>query len=273
VHPNSVERLPFTLTESSVLAVIPARFHSSRLPGKILANIGGKPMIEHVYRRAAAASRVHAVIVATDDERIATAVRAFGGAALMTRADHVSGTDRIAEAITGLTCRAVVNVQGDEPLVEPEMIDAAIAPLVADSSVEMSTLSRPLQSLEEFNSPHVVKVVTNLQGDALYFSRSPIPHARSEALPPGARAHVGLYVYRPDTLLKLAAAPATPLEIEESLEQLRALALGIRIRVVETRHGAAGVDTPEDLERVRKSLADRRSVGVLAERGVTSSRT
>jgi len=262
VHPNSVERLPFTLTESSVLAVIPARFHSTRLPGKILANIAGKPMIEHVYRRAAAASRVHAVIVATDDERIATAVRAFGGAALMTRADHVSGTDRIAEAISGLACRAVVNVQGDEPLIESETIDAAIAPLLADTSVEMSTLSRPFQSLEEFKSPHVVKVVTNLQGDALYFSRAPIPasgrSAPSVALgssaPSVARAHVGLYVYRRETLLKLAATPAVPLEIEESLEQLRALALGIRIRVVETRHVAAGVDTPEDLERVRQMM-------------------
>jgi len=219
-------------------------------------------MIEHVYRRAAAASRVHAVIVATDDERIATAVRAFGGAALMTRADHVSGTDRIAEAISGLACRAVVNVQGDEPLIESETIDAAIAPLLADTSVEMSTLSRPFQSLEEFKSPHVVKVVTNLQGDALYFSRAPIPasgrSAPSVALgssaPSVARAHVGLYVYRRETLLKLAATPAVPLEIEESLEQLRALALGIRIRVVETRHVAAGVDTPEDLERVRQMM-------------------
>jgi 3-deoxy-manno-octulosonate cytidylyltransferase (CMP-KDO synthetase) len=258
VHPNSVERLPFTLTESSVLAVIPARFHSTRLPGKILADIAGKPMIEHVYRRAAAASRVHAVLVATDDERIAQAVRSFGGAALMTRADHVSGTDRIAEAIGKLPCLAVVNVQGDEPLIEPDTIDAAIAPILADTSVEMSTLSRPFQSLEEFKSPHVVKVVTDLTGNALYFSRAPIPasgpSAPFSALPAAARAHVGLYVYRRETLLKLAAAPAVPLEIEESLEQLRALAHGIRIRVVETRHVAAGVDTPEDLERVRQMM-------------------
>ena len=254
MHPNSVERLTSTLTESSVLAVIPARFHSTRLPGKILADIAGKPMIEHVYRRAAAASRVHAVLVATDDERIAQAVRSFGGAALMTRADHVSGTDRIAEAIGGLPCRAVVNLQGDEPLIDPETIDAAIAPLLADTSVEMSTLSRPFASADEFRSPHVVKVVTNLQGDALYFSRSPIPYSRAEGLPVAARAHVGLYVYRRETLLKLAAAPAAPLELEESLEQLRALAHGIRIRVVETRYGAAGVDTPEDLERVRQMM-------------------
>lgn len=245
VHPNSVERLPFTLTESSVLAVIPARFHSTRLPGKILADIAGRPMIEHVYRRAAAASHVHAVIVATDDERIADAVRSFGGAALMTRPDHVSGTDRIAEVVSQLPCRVIVNLQGDEPLIEPETIDAAVAPMLADPSLEMSTVSRPFSSIEEFKSPHVVKVVTDLAGNALYFSR---------ALLPGARAHVGLYVYRRDTLLKLAALPAAALELEESLEQLRALANGIRIRVVDTRHVAAGVDTPEDLDRVRSMM-------------------
>jgi 3-deoxy-manno-octulosonate cytidylyltransferase (CMP-KDO synthetase) len=261
VHPNSVGRLPFTLTESSVLAVIPARFHSTRLPGKILADIAGRPMIEHVYRRAAAASSVHAVIVATDDERIANAVRAFGGAALMTRADHVSGTDRIAEVISQLPCRAIVNLQGDEPLIEPETIDAAVAPLLADPAVEMSTLSRPFASREEFNSPHVVKVVTDSSGNALYFSRSPIPYSRDAhgGIPPGARAHVGLYVYRRDTLLKLAALPAAALEREESLEQLRALAHGIRIRVVDTRHVAAGVDTPEDLERVRSLYGKHRT--------------
>ena len=286
MHPNSVQRLPFALTESSILAVIPARFHSTRLPGKVLADIAGKTMIEHVYRRAAAASRVHAVIVATDDERIANAVRSFGGAALMTRADHLSGTDRIGEAIADLACRAVVNVQGDEPLIEPETIDAAIAPLLADASVEMSTLSRPFQSLEEFKSPHVVKVVTNLQGDALYFSRAPIPASGPSApstsapratadtpaavasLPAEARAHVGLYVYRRDTLLKLAGAPPVALELEESLEQLRALAHGIRIRVVETRHVAAGVDTPADLERVRCTFARAAVAG--ASHGVSA---
>jgi 3-deoxy-manno-octulosonate cytidylyltransferase (CMP-KDO synthetase) len=167
-----------------------------------------------------------------------------------------SGTDRIAEA-TAISLAGGRHVQGDEPLIEPETIDAAIAPLLADSSVEMSTLSRPFQSLEEFKSPHVVKVVINLEGDALYFSRAPIPASGPSvlaALPAAARAHVGLYVYRRDTLFKLAALPAAPLELEESLEQLRALAHGIRIRVVDTRHVAAGVDTPEDLERVRSMM-------------------
>ena len=264
MHPNSVERLPFTLTESSVLVVIPARFASTRLPGKILAEIAGRPMIEHVYRRAAAARLVDGVLVATDDDRIADAVRAFGGAAVMTRADHVSGTDRIAEVAAALPCRAVVNVQGDEPLIQPDTIDAAVAPMLEDPSLEMSTTCRPLASPDEFTNPSCVKVVTDLGGNALYFSRAPIPasapsvssassvpSASSVAL---ARAHMGLYVYRRDTLLRLAALPAVPLERIESLEQLRALAHGIRIRVVETPHLTAAVDTPADLERVRQLM-------------------
>jgi 3-deoxy-manno-octulosonate cytidylyltransferase (CMP-KDO synthetase) len=260
VHPNSVERLPFTLTESSVLAIIPARYHSTRLPGKILADIAGHPMIEHVYRRAAAARLVHGVVVATDDERIAAAVRGFGGAAIMTRADHVSGTDRIAEVAAALPCRAVVNLQGDEPLIEPGTIDAAVKALLDDSTVDISTICRPFTSAEEFRNPNVVKVVTNYRGDALYFSRAAIPASAPSAAPAGsapsvARAHVGLYVYRRETLLKLAGLAAAPLEILESLEQLRALAHGFRIRVVETSHAAAGVDTEDDLERVRSAIA------------------
>jgi 3-deoxy-manno-octulosonate cytidylyltransferase (CMP-KDO synthetase) len=256
VHPNSVERLPFTLTESSVLAIIPARFQSTRLPGKILADIAGRPMIEHVYRRASAARLVHGVIVATDDERIAAAVRSFGGVALMTRADHVSGTDRIAEVVAAHPCRAVVNLQGDEPLIEPDTIDAAIAPMLADSSLEISTACRPLSSADEFHNPSVVKVVTDDRGLALYFSRAPIPFPRDHAadVPSLARAHMGLYVYRRDTLLRLAALPAAPLELIESLEQLRAMAHGIRIRVVDTPHQSAAVDTPADLERVRQLM-------------------
>lgn len=217
-------------------------------------------MIEHVFRRASAARLVTAVLVATDDERIATAVRAFGGAAVLTRADHVSGTDRIAEVVAAHPCRAVVNLQGDEPLIEPDTIDAAVAPMLADPSLEMSTVSRPLLNAEEFHNPSVVKVVTNNAGDALYFSRAPIPSsvpaaALVNSVPSVARAHMGLYVYRRETLLKLAALPAVPLELIESLEQLRAMAHGIRIRVVETSHLTMAVDTPADLERVRSALA------------------
>ena len=257
MHPNSVERLPFTLTESSVLAVIPARFQSSRLPGKILANIAGRPMIEHVYRHASAARLVDAVLVATDDGRIARAVRAFGGDAVMTRADHVSGTDRIAEVVAAHPCRAVVNLQGDEPLIEPDTIDAAVAPILEDAGLEMSTACRPLADPDEFRSPNVVKVVTDERGLALYFSRAPIPFPRDHdaGVPALARAHIGLYVYRRETLLKLAALPAAPLELIESLEQLRAMAHGIRIRVVDTRHMTTAVDTPADLERVRSAFA------------------
>ena len=261
MHPISVTRLPFTLTESSVLAVIPARYHSTRFPGKALADLAGRPMIEHVYRLASSAALVHGTIVATDDDRIARAVRGFGGAVLMTRPDHVSGTDRIAEAVATLRCRLVVNVQGDEPLLDPSSIDAAVRPLLDDPSLEMSTLCRPFTDVHEFTSPHIVKVVTDLRGRALYFSRSPIPgHRQGPAAAfefltsASSAAHVGLYVYRRDVLLKLAALPPAPLEEVEKLEQLRALAYGIGIRVVATRHASASVDTPEDMERVRQWL-------------------
>jgi 3-deoxy-manno-octulosonate cytidylyltransferase (CMP-KDO synthetase) len=245
VHPFSVTRLPFTLTESSVVAIIPARFGSTRFPGKALADIAGRPMIEHVYRRASSASCVHGTIVATDDPRIVEAVELFGGAALMTRAEHLSGTDRIAEIAAALPCRIVVNVQGDEPLIEPETIDAAVQPLLNDTTLEMSTLSRPFSDAEEFASRHVVKVVTDLRGRALYFSRAPLA---------ASQAHIGLYAYRRDVLLRLAALPPAPLEQAESLEQLRALSNGVGIQVVETRHKSVGVDTPDDLERVRQLL-------------------
>lgn len=257
-------RLPFTLTESSVLAVIPARYHSTRFPGKALADLAGRSMIEHVYRRASAATLVHGTIVATDDERIARAVGEFGGAVIMTRADHPSGTDRIAEAVAALPCRLVVNVQGDEPLIEPSTIDAAVAPMLDDPSIEMSTLCRAFADVDEFTSPHVVKVVTDLQGRALYFSRAPIPgHPQGPAAAfaslisassASSAAHIGLYVYRRDVLLKLAGLPPAPLEAIERLEQLRALAHGIGIQVVETRHHSVAVDTPADMERVRQLL-------------------
>lgn len=255
-------RLPFTLTESSVLAVIPARYDSTRFPGKALANLDGHPMIEHVYRRASSAALVHGTIVATDDERIARAVEGFGGAVIMTRRDHASGTDRIAEAVATLPCRVVVNVQGDEPLLEPSTIDAAVQPLLDDAALEMSTLCRPFADSQEFASPHVVKVVCDNRGRALYFSR---------ALIPGSSAHIGLYVYRRDVLLRLAALPPVPQEEAEQLEQLRALVYGVGIRVIETRHAAVGVDTPEDLERVRQLMMARlRSPGEQASYGGVS---
>ena len=213
-------------------------------------------MIAHVVQRASAAASIDAVIVATDDQRVADAVAAFGGEARLTDVGHLSGTDRLAEVAASLPCGIIVNVQGDEPLISPAMIDEAVAPLLADPAIEMSTLCRPLHDEAEAASPHVVKVVRDRRGFALYFSRSPIPHRRDTA-EVHRWAHVGLYVYRRDTLLRLARLAPTPLECAESLEQLRALEHGIRIAVVETAHASPGVDTPEDLERVRQQLSGR----------------
>jgi 3-deoxy-manno-octulosonate cytidylyltransferase (CMP-KDO synthetase) len=212
-------------------------------------------MIEHVYRRASDARFVSSVIVATDDERILEAVRGFGGAACMTSPDHRSGTDRLAEVAAALDSDIIVNVQGDEPLIEPAMIDEAVAPLFEDPMMTMSTLRRRIEDPAELRNPNVTKVVVDAEGFALYFSRAPIPYAREGA--PAARAwrHVGLYVYRRDCLMQFAALPAGELEQAESLEQLRALEHGIRIYAVETEHDSIGVDTPADLDRVRRLLA------------------
>ena len=212
-------------------------------------------MIEHVYRRAAAARTVSRVIVATDDERIARAVTAFGGEAMMTSASHQSGTDRLAEVAASLACAVVVNVQGDEPVLEPETIDAAVEPLLADARLEMSTLRRRITDPAEHENPNVTKVVVDQDGHALFFSRAPIPYTRPGQAPAPAWAHVGLYVYRRDTLLRLASLPQTAMERAEALEQLRAVEHGIRIKVIKTAYASIGVDTPDDLARVRALLA------------------
>lgn len=223
-------------------------------------------MIEHVCRRAAAARGVDAVIVATDDERIATAVRGFGGIAAMTSAAHRTGTDRIAEVAAGLPCEIVLNLQGDEPLIEQETIEAVIAPLMSDPMLEMSTVCVAVSDRSDYDNPNVVKVVKDRTGRALYFSRAPIPHFRGD--PPSGGPpkggpyedvgagfkHIGLYGYRRTFLLKFATLAQTPLERTESLEQLRALEHGYRIQTVETRYDSIGVDTPDDLERVRRQL-------------------
>jgi 3-deoxy-manno-octulosonate cytidylyltransferase (CMP-KDO synthetase) len=217
-------------------------------------------MIEHVYRRASQARSVSSVIVATDDVRIARAVSAFGGQVRMTASSHRSGTDRLAEVATTLTCDLIVNVQGDEPLIEPAMIDDAVAPFSSDPSVEMTTLRRRIDDADEAANPNVTKVVVDRHDHALYFSRAPIPFVRSDGRVPSPRAwrHVGLYVYTRQCLLHLAQLPPTPLEMAEALEQLRALENGIRIKAMETQYDSIGVDTPEDLERVRDLVAQRR---------------
>ena len=255
--------LPVTAPEHSVrpsaVVVIPARYESSRFPGKPLALIAGRPMIEHVYRRAAAARAIARVIVATDDRRIADAVAAFGGEAVMTSAAHPTGTDRLAEVASGLDCDIVVNVQGDEPLVAPSMIDQAVAPLAADPGLQMSSLRTRLTSLAEYLDPNVVKVVVDHADNALYFSRAPIPHRRDpgpgDEPPAGAWRHIGLYAYRRTFLSRYAGLPPTPLEQAERLEQLRALEHGYRIVVPETRHRSVGVDTPSDLAEVEALVA------------------
>jgi 3-deoxy-manno-octulosonate cytidylyltransferase (CMP-KDO synthetase) len=252
VHPDSSPGLTPDAVSGLVVAIIPARYHSSRLPGKALADIGGRPMIEHVYRRAAAASSVSSVYVATDDERILEAVRSFGGVACITSPDHLSGTDRLAEVAAELSADIIVNVQGDEPLLEPAMIDEAVAPLLADPLVVMSTLRRRIDDPDEYLNPNVTKVVVDREGYALYFSRAPIPFVRDGCPPASAWRHIGLYVYRRDLLLQLAGLEPTELERSEALEQLRALEHGIRILAVETNYDSIGVDTPEDLERVRR---------------------
>jgi len=216
-------------------------------------------MIEHVYRRAAAAPGVDAVVVATDDARIAMTVEAFGGSVRMTRSIHRTGTDRIAEVAAGLQCDIIVNVQGDEPLIDPRAIAQVFGPLESDSSVQMSTLRRLITDPEDYANPNVVKVVADKDGNALYFSRSSIPSFRGSiyeatGVSRPTYKHVGLYAYRRDFVIRFAGLAQTELEVAESLEQLRALEHGFRIRTVETQYDSVGVDTPEDLERVRRQL-------------------
>ncbi|MBF0161975.1 MAG: 3-deoxy-manno-octulosonate cytidylyltransferase [Magnetococcales bacterium] len=238
----------------STVVIIPARFAASRLPGKPLLDLGGKPMIRHVYERAMQAD-VAEVWVATDDARIFAAVQAFGGRVLMTSPAHISGTDRVAEAARTLTADIVVNVQGDEPLLDPALIDQVVAPLRADPRLQMATAAHPCQDPREAGDHNCVKVVCDRQGFALYFSRLPIPYDREPtAHTPPLLRHIGLYAYRADFLQTFARLPPTELEQRERLEQLRALEHGHAIRVVLAHSAAIGVDTPADAERVRRLL-------------------
>jgi 3-deoxy-manno-octulosonate cytidylyltransferase (CMP-KDO synthetase) len=236
-----------------ILGVIPARYDSSRFPGKALAPIGSKSMLQHVFERAAQARYLTSIIIATDDKRIEDAARAFGAPVRMTRADHASGTDRAAEVASAETAELIVNIQGDEPLIDPYAIDAAILPLADDPTIPMGTLKKRIEDPREIGDPNVVKVVTDRFGNAIYFSRSTIPYVRDvHDLHTGHYKHIGLYVYRRDFLLRYSDLPIGPLERAERLEQLRALENGYPIRVVETDYESLGVDTPEDLERVSR---------------------
>ncbi|MCK6500706.1 MAG: 3-deoxy-manno-octulosonate cytidylyltransferase, partial [Nitrospira sp.] len=248
--------------QGNAVGLIPARYASTRFPGKPLHPIAGKPLLQHVVERCRLAASLRDVIVATDDMRIAEVARQFARVE-MTRSDHPSGTDRIAEVAARLDCDRLINIQGDEPLIDPRVIDA-VAGALADA--EMSTAAAPLREAADFDNPNVVKVVTTTAGRALYFSRRTIPFLRDLAGRPAPeqlpafpfRKHLGIYGYRRDTLLRLVTYPVSPLEHAERLEQLRALEHGIGIAVVTVDYDSIGVDVPGDVARVEALLATRR---------------
>jgi len=240
-----------------ILGVIPARFASTRFPGKSLVKIAGKTMLQHVYERASLSRYLTQVTVATDDERIYDEAKRIGAPVRMTRSDHPSGTDRAAEVASADGAQLIVNIQGDEPLIDPGAIDAAVLTLLDHPDVPMGTLKKKITDRADINNPNVVKVVTALDGSAIYFSRHPIPYTRDDSTTDPAVSttrykHIGLYVYRRDFLLGYSSLSRGPLEEAERLEQLRALENGFPIRVVETDYESMGVDTPEDFERVSK---------------------
>ncbi len=245
----------------TVLIVIPARYASTRFPGKMLVNLCGYPLVYHVYQQAKKATCANEVLVATDDERIKSALEPLGVPVVMTRSDHASGTDRIAEVAEKRNEEIIVNVQGDEPLLPPECIDAVIKPLLDDDTLQMSTACRSITDPSWIQNPNIVKVITNQKGRALYFSRSPIPYIRDEEQRHNITGiywqHIGIYAYRRKFLLYISKLPQTPLEKLEKLEQLRVLENGYSIAVVPTNYEALGVDTPEDLIHVEKILKSR----------------
>lgn len=260
------------------VAIIPARFNSTRFPGKPLAALKGKSIIQHVYEHVSSAKLIDSVLVATDDKRIFNAVTLFGGIAVMTSGDHASGTDRIAEAAEKIECGYVINVQGDEPFIRPEMVDEVVQLLYNDDKVSISTLAKKTTDMNEIFSPDVVKVVMNQEGFAMYFSRAPIPFNRDEwgkefrVMSQELRSedkkmieksfsqlstffcykHIGIYGYRKNALLQFTSMPQSRLEEIEKLEQLRALEAGMKIKVKETQYDTFGIDTIEDLRKAEE---------------------
>ncbi|MFQ5670456.1 MAG: 3-deoxy-manno-octulosonate cytidylyltransferase [Acidobacteriota bacterium] len=240
----------------SAVGIIPARWGSTRFPGKALADLAGRPLVEHVYRNASRARLLERIVVATDDDRIRQAVAAFGGESILTAPDHPSGSDRVAQVAAGLACDVVVNIQGDEPLLGPDAMDASVQALRQDPAADATTLAAPITSTAELENPNVVKVVTDLSGRALYFSRSNIPFQRQAGRPSPARArhHIGLFAYRRAFLLEFASWKPTPLEQTEGLEQMRILEHSRVLKVIEIPVASPGVDTPEDLQHVKQLL-------------------
>lgn len=242
-----------------VYGIIPARYGSTRLPGKPLTSIAGKPMIQRVVERARQAARLTRVLVATDDERIQKAVEDFGGEAVLTRRDHRNGTDRVAEVAAHLEAEIYVNIQGDEPLIDPATIDAIVGEMLDDDSIQIATPCTAITQANDVMDPNVVKVVRDFDGNCLYFSRAPIPWVRDtkSAAAPHHWKHIGLYAFRRDALLEFPTLPPGELEAVEQLEQLRWLENGFHIRAVETDYDAVSVDVPADIQRVEKILQER----------------
>jgi len=236
-----------------IMGVIPARYKSKRFPGKVLADISGKPMIQHVYERSKKSKLLNDVIVATDDTRIKRAVEKFNGNVVMTSKKHKSGSDRIAEVAKKLNADIIVNIQGDEPLINPKMIDQVVTPLLHDSNIYMSTLIRKITDPKDIKNPNIVKVVVDKNNFALYFSRSMIPY-QDVSESSGAYKHIGIYAYRKDFLLKFSKMKQSKLEKIEKLEQLRVLENGYKIKVVETNYNTISVDTPKDIKKVERTI-------------------
>ncbi|MGB2626163.1 MAG: 3-deoxy-manno-octulosonate cytidylyltransferase [Candidatus Acidiferrum sp.] len=244
------------MEDPQVIVVIPSRYGSTRLPGKPLVSLAGKPMVQHVYERAKKAQTVHRVIVATDDQRIVDAVQAFGGEVRMTRVDHRTGTERIAEVAIHEKGDIYVNVQGDEPLVDPVAIDTAVASLLEEPAAQISTVATPIRHAADIMDPNIVKTVLDFDSNGMYFSRAPIPWVRDSQQKIHVKywKHLGLYVFQRDALLEYPTLPQGELEKIEQLEQLRWLENGWKIRVAEVEHDAVSVDVPEDVTRVEKLI-------------------
>jgi 3-deoxy-manno-octulosonate cytidylyltransferase (CMP-KDO synthetase) len=244
------------MSDPKVIVVIPSRYAATRLPGKPLVQLAGKPMVQHVYERAKRAQTVHRVMVATDDQRIMDAVKAFGGEARMTRPDHRTGTERIAEVAVHEDGDVFVNVQGDEPLIDPVAIDTAVGALLEEPQAQVSTVATAIRHAGDILDPNVVKTVLDFDGNALYFSRAPIPWIRDTQQKVHVKywKHLGLYVFQREALLEYPTLPQGELEKIEQLEQLRWLENGWKIRVAEVAHDAVSVDVPEDVARVEKLM-------------------
>lgn len=240
-----------------VIGVIPARYGSTRFEGKVLAELCGKPMIQWVWEAAKKAKILDEIIVACDDKRVEEAVVSFGGRAVFTAKEHPSGTDRICEVVNPLEVKVVVNIQADEPLIDPVMIENVARPLLDDPTLNMTTLMKEIDNPQEIIDPNVVKVLTDKNGFSLYFSRAAIPYQRDKSVEATYYKHIGLYAYTKDFLFIFKNLPESSLERIEKLEQLRVLEEGFRIKVIETKVSTVGVDTPEDLERVEKTLSKR----------------